>query len=486
MQQISVLYIEDDVIDQKAFTRHAERELPGCSYQVAPSISAAKKIIAQRDFDVIVTDYRLDDGTGLQIVDDIKKTPVIFITGQGDQHIAVSAMKKGAFDYIVKGSSGDYLDLLFNAIEKAASFSQAQKNLDAAQKEIRKLLVALSQIRNAIAILDRDGKIEWVNEGFENLYGFKFGEVQDKPIDEIRHTNGTRSLHVIEKLKEIAGSGKSVSDDSEIFDRNGKHHWTQTIITPVIEKQGNVEQFILVDTIITEKKQVEQDLKNKIEELNGLIYRITHDIRGPITSTKGIINIARAETTDPTSHRFLHMIESSVSKLDQSILSLSQMLSVNAVEIKKTKIDFRKIIASVVSSVKHQPEAEKVKFETDVEQVKNFFSDEGLLHSIIYNLVQNAVNYRNKSSDSFVNIFVEERNGNIVLRVVDNGIGIPPSLQSKIFEMFFRGTTDSKGSGLGLYIVKSIVNRLNGKISLQSFTGKGTTFEISLPSMRSV
>src|ERR1700758_2787458 len=115
---IKVLYVEDDFIDQKAFQRYIKNGHSNLQYELASSVEEAKKMLADTTYDVVVTDYLLNHETGFAIIDAVKDTPVIFITGEGDQEVAVKAMKKGAFDYLVKESSGEYLDLLVTTIEK--------------------------------------------------------------------------------------------------------------------------------------------------------------------------------------------------------------------------------------------------------------------------------------------------------------------------------------------------------------------------------
>ncbi|HXD94431.1 MAG TPA: response regulator, partial [Bacteroidia bacterium] len=107
---IKILYVEDDVIDQKAFQRHIKNGDFNLQYELASSVKDAKELLSSNEYDVVVTDYLLKNETGFSIIDMAKDIPVIFITGQGDQSVAVKAMKKGAFDYIIKESSGHYLD----------------------------------------------------------------------------------------------------------------------------------------------------------------------------------------------------------------------------------------------------------------------------------------------------------------------------------------------------------------------------------------
>lgn len=110
-----------------------------------------------------------------------------------------------------------------------------------------------------------------------------------------------------------------------------------------------------------------------------------------------------------------------------------------------------------------------------------FHSSRELLNSILQNLIYNAIKYRKPIAESFLNILIQKIKRKIIFEISDNGIGISKELQPCIFEMFFRATISSSGTGLGLYIVKNAVEKLSGEISFKSVPGKGLTFKVVLP-----
>jgi signal transduction histidine kinase len=129
-------------------------------------------------------------------------------------------------------------------------------------------------------------------------------------------------------------------------------------------------------------------------------------------------------------------------------------------------------------------DATKVKSIVLVKAPVKFFSDSSRLLIIFNNIISNAVSYRDKEKNSFIKVDVLVRSDKAVIKFIDNGIGIAPEFQEKIFKMFFRATPDSKGSGLGLYIVKGVVDKLKGTIGVQSSLGQGTEITIELPSLQ--
>ena len=117
----------------------------------------------------------------------------------------------------------------------------------------------------------------------------------------------------------------------------------------------------------------------------------------------------------------------------------------------------------------------------NIKQTNRFRTNEYALRSILQNLIHNAILYRKKNVKSAVHVSIYESGSNIIIEIKDNGIGIPEKIQERVFEMFFRGSSETEGSGLGLYLVKNAVDRLKGTIKMKSVYGEGTEFEITLP-----
>jgi signal transduction histidine kinase len=124
----------------------------------------------------------------------------------------------------------------------------------------------------------------------------------------------------------------------------------------------------------------------------------------------------------------------------------------------------------------------KITFKKHVSSTSDFYSEWTLLNGILQNLIENSIKYA-REEDPYVHVTVEDKQGWIVLRVADNGKGIPPEHQARVFEMFYRAAKGEAGSGLGLYILKRSVDRLKGTVEIKSDVGTGTTFTVRLPSL---
>lgn len=277
-------------------------------------------------------------------------------------------------------------------------------------------------------------------------------------------------------------SADIVEFDYQIIQKSGLNKWVKSRVKPVFNSQGKLIQINGAIRDISEIKVKELELENKIKELNFYIYRITHDLRGPISSTQGLIYLAKREAKEEPLIKYINKIEESNKKIDSILLNLIEVIrTLKGTAITKELINFESIINEILLGVEHNPKRKGITINVDIKLFYDFYSDTKLINSILLNLIHNAINYHDKSTDAF--IFIEIKSQLEVLKIIvkDNGSGIAEDIKSKVFDMFYRGNENSKGSGLGLYIVKSAVEKLGGKIELQSNLGTGTTFSIDLP-----
>jgi signal transduction histidine kinase len=220
-------------------------------------------------------------------------------------------------------------------------------------------------------------------------------------------------------------------------------------------------------------------------ELNTFLYKATHDLRGPLTSIMGLANLASRDENMPQVGTFIHMISECTTKLDEILVSLIETMAIKNARLSVDPINFREMISKVMQRLEFVPEFAKIHFDIDITTDKPFSSDEKILNSILQNVVENGIKYHNRSiQNPFIRVRISDFEDGVRIEVADNGIGIDPAIQDKIFEMFYRGNDGSKGSGLGLYLVKNGIQRLGGMINLKSAEGAGTTLSIYLPSAK--
>jgi signal transduction histidine kinase len=236
-----------------------------------------------------------------------------------------------------------------------------------------------------------------------------------------------------------------------------------------------------------ESKLVEQnkELKKINSELDRFVYSASHDLRAPLMSIKGLVNILKVEEYNQANFKtYIDYIENSVSKLDNFISDIVNYSHNSRLEIKIQSIDFNYLISRCISNLHYLNGFNKIKIETYVVGAHAFSSDYDRLIIILVNIISNSVTFHDPyKEEPYVKITISIEPNKAVLKIEDNGIGIADQHIDKVFQMFFRGNTQSRGSGLGLYIANEVTEKLKGSISLQSKLGIGTTLFIELPDL---
>jgi signal transduction histidine kinase len=174
------------------------------------------------------------------------------------------------------------------------------------------------------------------------------------------------------------------------------------------------------------------------------------------------------------------MIETSVKRLDRTLLDLIELARTRKGTSKISLINIRTLVEEILHSLRHLPDFGRINFEVKIDNQIELKADKVLVLSVFQNLIHNAINYCNHQSP-WVRIKVDKEGPGVLLEISDNGDGIPPAIKNKVFEMFYRGHPDSSGSGLGLFIVKNALEKMEGTISFESEPGKGTVFTVHIP-----
>jgi len=276
---------------------------------------------------------------------------------------------------------------------------------------------------------------------------------------------------------------------------------SQTIIDAI--NKGKINQYVVkpwdpqnLKNIIDSSFQAHQvkkelqvkntELLKTNDELNRFVYSASHDLRAPLMSILGLVELSRIEKGSGDPYIYLDMIERSVQKLDVFIQNIIEYYQNARAESSYDQIDYKSLVDEVVESLKNSDPS--VKFELNIEQEGTFYSDQFRIHVILNNLVSNAIKYqKTENSSPEVSIHVKADQQKAIIQIKDNGVGILQEHLENIFKMFFRTKTQNRtpGTGIGLYIVKEALSKINGEIQVNSVFGEGTTFELVLPNLES-
>ncbi len=228
------------------------------------------------------------------------------------------------------------------------------------------------------------------------------------------------------------------------------------------------------------------DLRNKVaelektnNELNRFIYSISHELRAPLVSVIGIVNLVKMEGLYNSSGEYWGLIETCSNKLDYYIQKTLQYYKNNKNNTDASEVDFKTMISELVEVYSY---ADKdTQFTIHVDQETPFIGDLFRIEVILGNLISNAIKYQKATElNKKVNIEVNVNPDLAHISISDNGMGILNEHLEKIFTQFFKSKVHH-GSGLGLFIVKEALNKIDGRISVSSDLDKGTTFKITIP-----
>ena len=406
--------------------------------------------------------------TGLEESDVLNKSMFEISSQLDEQKVKISeilAVESNEFsirfrsiDYIVQGNvlkneAGSTLGGVLSFRRKPATIS-ADELLD--KLKIDGVSGFLGQLfKNSplgITLVDLDYRIVSINPGFEKIFGFSVEEILGRNINDF--------LVPANKLSEAKGLNSSLlGGELDYFESVRLHKSGQEIpvliyALPVIENNSVTAYFgIYID--IHERVGIEDELKTRNMELDNFVYKVSHDLRAPLASVLGLINLTKLEEKPETQAFYVDLMEEQVAKLDHfihDILSHSKNLKLDVVV---SDIDFEELISNCFKDLDYLKNASRIESTVNIKG-ENFRCDNWRMGEIFRNLISNAIKYANPESSQMkvdISVVIKEMGAHITIS--DNGLGIADEYQSKIFDMFYRGTDTSDGSGIGLYIVKN-------------------------------
>jgi len=233
------------------------------------------------------------------------------------------------------------------------------------------------------------------------------------------------------------------------------------------------------ERILTQKNT---ELQKTNAELDHFVYSTSHELRAPLVSVLGLISLLETESNESEQISYIRLMKESIHKLDLIIHDIIDYSRNARFEVNVSPIDFDFLLEKTINNLQYLPHIQKIDLRLKVNHEGIFCSDKRRVEVILSNLISNSLKFFNpKATQPFVEILVQVNPQQAVIRVEDNGLGIPEAHLPRIFEMFFRGYEQSTGSGIGLYIVKEIVDKLKGSLQIESAEGKGSVFTVKIP-----
>lgn len=370
------------------------------------------------------------------------------------------------------------------------------------------LMGVMESTQESIYAIDTKFRYIAFNKNHARIAKLIYGAVIQTGGSSVDYLKGTGDEKwVVAELKR-ALKGENFVSEQRISQPRYKDKYIETTYNPIFNTENAVTGVAVFVRDITQRKKSEEklkilndnlaaqnwkfaaqeeDLKSTLEELSErnfeldqLMYKTSHDLRSPLSSIMGLVNLANL---DPTNNlAYLNKIEGRIKKLDEFIKSMLNYARVNRGEIHFEQINLQELIQDCIRELDHLENFGAVKTEVIVRHDNHVFKSDPLrMRIIIGNIISNAYKYQNQAVKSKLKIKASLNPMFAEILITDNGIGIKREHLKKIFDMFYRATEKSQGSGLGMYIVKQAVEKLNGSIRLKSTFGKGTTIKIVVP-----
>jgi len=250
------------------------------------------------------------------------------------------------------------------------------------------------------------------------------------------------------------------------------------------ELQKAIESALEATRLRRENQFLLEDLQKANKELEAFMYCLSHDLRSPLASARGLISLARMAESGQEQEDIFKLQEKTLQRMDDFIQDILDYSRNNRSKLDISQVHIKDICQDIFEQLQEFDGAKQIEKIIEYKEECPFYSDKRRLDMILSNLISNAIRYADLQKippTVKVKIVVNQTAANI--SIIDNGIGIPSEHQEKVFEMFYRATDYKTGSGIGLFIVKEAVDKLLGKISLHSQIRKGTTFDIEIPNL---
>jgi PAS domain S-box-containing protein len=475
VNEARILIVDDDLALLEALPQALKLRMNGITIDTSESAADALEAIRETDYDAIVTDIKMPGMDGLALLGAIQEvrpgTPTLLITGHGEHDLAVQALRGGAYDFVAKPIDRDYF---IASLERAIQTRRLDQQVDKQRLALERHALVLEHVDDGVFLVDEDGLIQHWNPAAQSITGIASEDILGRPADDA--LPGWQAMGPTVPVASVPGPG---STEAKTFplEIDGRELWLS--ISGVEFTGGIVYAF----RNLTEERA--------LEELKGeFVATVSHELRTPLAAIYGSAQTLLrrdVELDDSNKQKLLAVIASESERLTRiaSDILLANNLDSGRLFLDRQQVEVVQLARDVVEEMRSLfADREEISFELVVPNSPEVLQGDGdKLRQVLINLLDNAVKY--SPDGGRIELRVETHEDALRLLVSDEGLGIPSGDQGRIFGKFYRVDPQQSrgvgGTGLGLYISRELVRNMEGRLSVTSREGEGSTFVVELP-----
>lgn len=415
------------------------------------------------------------------------RSSIAFPIKLNNQVVSLLTMYSSVSNYF----TNEQIGLLLNVSENISFALQAFHIEDQRKKtelQLLKLSQAIEQSSASVVISDLEGKIEYVNPAFSSLTGYSFEESVGKNPSILK--TGRTSDFEYQQLWQNLNDKKAWHGEFCNKKKNGELYWEYAVISPILNENGKITNYVAVKENITERKRLEEeqrqmtvDLLQRNKDLEQFSYMLSHNIRGPLTNILGLVAAVKNGLIKIEEGLILEGISKSADSMDQVIKDVTEILQVRKFSVEsKEDLDLGLVLENVQKSLVNLISEKSAIIDADFSNVNHVFNIRAYLDNIFYHLLLNGLKFSKPGQVPKIKFWTEQEFDTCLIHVRDEGIGIDLNKYgNQLFRLYKKLNPDIEGRGVGLFMVKSQVEFMGGDIQVYSDSGHWTEFVIRLP-----
>lgn len=479
--------------DEQGIREGCERILKRMGFEVFKANRGDKglEVVEQEDISIVLLDLKMPGMDGMEVLPRIREMDdtilVIIITGFATIETAIEAMKQGAYDFIPKPFEPDHLRIVVDRARENLRLTRETEKLEEERKktlldlgtEKSRIRTIIESLPNGILVTNSQGQVVFMNPAFQQMLDLDPCRPAGEPMEAYLSDEG-----FIKLVHDISQGKYHGTDEPPSYELALAHNvFYMARGKPVLAEDGECLGAVITLINITTMKVLDQ-LKNEF------VAKVSHELRSPLSTIHEQLAMVLNDMVEGESAEEQYILSRAKEKTQGMISLIGDLLDLSRIESgavtrEPETVHVDEMMRNIVDFLQARAGAKKQSLDLELpdESLPTIIADPRGLESIFGNLISNAVNYTQEGGR--IEVSVGKEGNRIVTRVADNGFGIEEKHQKKIFDRFFRvknaKTRYITGTGLGLPIVKNLVDSMNGSITLESRPDVGTTFTVALP-----